>query len=137
VLALEEAYAKTETPVVSNNSAARHIVDVPMIIPEVNPEHTAVITAQKVRLGTEYGFIAVKPNCSIQSYVPALDPLREFGLKHVCVCTYQAISGAGKTFDTWPEMVTTHFSLYALPLSFLSALFSQTFIPSSTQSCPN
>jgi len=103
-LKLEEAYAKTETPVVSNNSAARMIDDVPMILPEVNNAHIAVIEAQKKRLGTKKGFIAVKPNCSIQSYVPALSPLSEFGVKEIAVCTYQAISGAGKTFDTWPEM---------------------------------
>jgi len=106
ILALEEAYAKLECPVVSNNSANRWTPDVPMVIPEVNPEHIAVIDAQKKRLGTKRGFIAVKSNCSIQSYVPALSPLREkYGVKDVLVCTYQAISGAGKTFATWPEMV--------------------------------
>jgi aspartate-semialdehyde dehydrogenase len=105
IMALEEAYARAETPVVSNNSAHRTTPDVPMIIPEVNPEHALVIAAQRKRLGTNVGFIAVKPNCSIQSYVPLLHPLREFGLKAVSVCTYQAISGAGKTFQTWPEMV--------------------------------
>lgn len=102
---LEEAYAKAEIPVVSNNSANRKINDVPMLIPEINDEHLNVIDSQKQRLGTKRGFIAVKPNCSIQSYVPALEPLREFGITKVLACTYQAISGAGKTFETWPEMV--------------------------------
>ena len=106
ILALEEAYAKAECPVISNNSANRWTPDVPMVIPEVNPEHIEVIAAQRQRLGTKRGFIAVKSNCSIQSYVPALSPLRaEYGLKEILVCTYQAISGAGKTFETWPEMV--------------------------------
>lgn len=105
IRALEEAYAKTETPVISNNSAHRHTPDVPMLIPEINGSHAAVIEAQRRRLGTKAGFIAVKPNCSIQSYVPALWPLLEYGPEQVMVCTYQAISGAGKTFDTWPEMV--------------------------------
>jgi aspartate-semialdehyde dehydrogenase len=104
-LKLEEAYARAETPVVSNNSAARMLVDVPMLIPEINAGHLAVIEHQRRRLGTARGFIAVKPNCSIQSYVPALDPLRAWGLREVAVCTYQAISGAGKTFASWPEMV--------------------------------
>ena len=102
---LEEEYARHECPVVSNNSAHRWTGDVPMVIPEVNPEHIAVIKAQRQRLGTRRGFIAVKSNCSIQSYVPALSPLRSFGVEKVLVCTYQAISGAGKTFATWPEMV--------------------------------
>lgn len=105
ILAMEEAYAKAECPVISNNSANRWTPDVPMVIPEINPEHCAVIEAQKKRLGTRRGFIAVKSNCSIQSYVPALSPLRSYGLKDVLVCTYQAISGAGKTFASWPEMV--------------------------------
>ena len=105
ILALEEAYAKYDCPVVSNNSANRGTPDVPMILPEVNPEHCEVIHAQRKRLGTKRGFIAVKPNCSIQSYVPALHPLREFGIKEVLATTYQAISGAGKTFESWPEMV--------------------------------
>lgn len=105
VLALEEEYAKAECPVVSNNSAARGIADVPMIVPEINHAHVGVIDAQRKRLGTKHGFIAVKPNCSIQSYVPALTPLRSFGIKQVAVTTYQAISGAGKTFESWPEMV--------------------------------
>jgi len=102
--ALEEGYAKAEVPVVSNNSANRPTPDVPMILPEVNPEHLAAIDKQRKRLGTKRGFIVVKPNCSIQSYVPALHPLREFGIEKVFVCTYQAISGAGKTFKDWPEM---------------------------------
>lgn len=105
IKALEEAYAKCECPVVSNNSAHRWTPDVPMVIPEINPEHIEVINAQRQRLGTKKGFIAVKSNCSIQSYVPALSPLREFGIEKILVCTYQAISGAGKTFETWPEMV--------------------------------
>ncbi len=105
IKALEEAYAKTETPVVSNNSAHRGTDDVPMVIPEINASHVALIDAQKARLGTTRGFIAVKPNCSIQSYVPMLTPLLKYGLKEVVVCTYQAISGAGKTFNEWPEMV--------------------------------
>ena len=105
IRALEEAYAKHECPVVSNNSAHRWTPDVPMVVPEVNPEHLQVIEAQRQRLGTKRGFIAVKSNCSIQSYVPALSPLRSFGIEKVLACTYQAISGAGKTFETWPEMV--------------------------------
>jgi len=102
---LEESYAKAETPVVSNNSACRMLPDVPMLIPEINAGHAPIIAAQRKRLGTKRGFIAVKPNCSIQSYVPALTPLKDFGLKAVSVCTYQAISGAGKTFDRWPEIL--------------------------------
>ncbi len=105
IKALEEAYAKAEVPVISNNSAHRGTQDVPMVIPEVNNAHIQIIEAQKKRLGTKRGFIAVKPNCSIQSYVPALSALKEFGPKDISVCTYQAISGAGKTFDTWPEML--------------------------------
>jgi aspartate-semialdehyde dehydrogenase len=105
VAELEEAYAKAEIPVVSNNSAHRGTADVPMLIPEINYAHTAVIEAQRARLGTKKGFISVKPNCSIQSYVPALEPLRKYGIKAVNVTTFQAISGAGKNFDTWPEMV--------------------------------
>lgn len=105
IKAIEEAYAKTETPVVSNNSAHRWTPDVPMIIPEVNPHHIEVIKYQKERLGTKKGFVAVKPNCSIQSYTPALDALKEFGPKLVVATTYQAISGAGKTFKDWPEMI--------------------------------
>ena len=102
---IEEEYAKTETPVVSNNSAHRWTPDVPMVVPEINPEHLEVIEAQKKRLGTTRGFICVKPNCSIQSYTPALTALKEFGPKLVVATTYQAISGAGKTFEQWPEMV--------------------------------
>ena len=105
IRALEEAYAKTDTPVVSNNSAHRWTPDVPMVIPELNDSHLAVIESQRKRLGVKNGFIAVKPNCSIQSYVPALHPLRQFGVSKVTACTYQAISGAGKTFADWPEMV--------------------------------
>ncbi len=105
IRAIEDAYAKTETPVVSNNSAHRWTPDVPMVIPEINPEHLEVIAAQKKRLGTKKGFVAVKPNCSIQGYAPALFALREFGPKEVVVTTYQAISGAGKTFKDWPEMI--------------------------------
>jgi len=106
IKSLEEAYAKAECPVVSNNSAHRWTPDVPMVIPEINPEHIEVISGQRKRLGTKRGFIAVKSNCSIQSYVPAFHPLKDkFGLERALVCTYQAISGAGKTFDTWPEMI--------------------------------
>lgn len=105
IKALEEAYAKAECPVISNNSAHRFTDDVPMIVPELNADHAQIIPAQRKRLGTKRGFIAVKSNCSLQSYVPALFPLHEkFGVKNVLVCTYQAISGAGKTFETWPEM---------------------------------
>ncbi len=101
---LEDAYARAETPVVSNNSAHRKTPDVPMVIPELNGEHFQLIQAQRRRLGTTRGFVAVKPNCSIQSYVPALHPLLHFGVEEIVVSTYQAISGAGKTFDSWPEM---------------------------------
>lgn len=104
VRALEERYATLECPVISNNSAHRATPDVPMVIPEVNPEHCEVIPAQRARLGTKRGFIAVKSNCSIQSYVPALTPLRALEPTKIAVCTYQAISGAGKTFASWPEM---------------------------------
>ncbi len=106
IKALEEAYAKAECPVVSNNSANRGVADVPMVVPEINPEHIEIIEAQKKRLGTKRGFIAVKSNCSIQSYVPALHPLmKKFKATKVLACTYQAISGAGKTFETFPEIV--------------------------------
>lgn len=104
IKALEEAYAKAECPVISNNSAHRATPDVPMVVPEINPEHIEVIEHQRKRLGTNRGFIAVKSNCSIQSYVPALHPLMKYGINKVLACTYQAISGAGKTFETWPEM---------------------------------
>ena len=105
IKALEEAYAKAECPVVSNNSAHRFTPDVPMVVPEINAEHIDIIVAQRARLGTTRGFIAVKSNCSLQSYVPALHPLMDdFGVDKCLVCTYQAISGAGKTFETWPEM---------------------------------
>ena len=105
IRAIEEAYAKTETPVVSNNSAHRWTPDVPMVIPEINPEHFEVIASQKKRLGTARGFIAVKPNCSIQSYAPVLTAWKEFEPYEVVATTYQAISGAGKTFKDWPEMI--------------------------------
>ena len=101
---IEEAYAKTETPVVSNNSAHRWTEDVPMVVPEINPEHMKVIDFQKKRLGTKRGFVAVKPNCSIQSYAPVLTAWKEFEPYEVVATTYQAISGAGKTFQDWPEM---------------------------------
>ena len=105
IRALEEAYAKMEVPVVSNNSAHRFTADVPMVIPEINPDHIEVIAAQRKRLGTKRGFIAVKSNCSLQSYVPLLHPLKGYGIKQAAVCTYQAISGAGKTFKTMPEIL--------------------------------
>ncbi len=105
IRAIEEAYARAEVPVISNNSAHRWTPDVPMIIPELNPEHAEIIHAQRKRLGTSNGFIAVKPNCSIQSYTPALHALMEFGPKVVVATTYQAISGAGKTFKDWPEIL--------------------------------
>lgn len=105
IVILEEAYARREIPVISNNSANRMTPDVPMIMPEINWHHAEIIPIQRKRLGTKHGFIAVKPNCSLQSYVPALHPLMDFGPSEVMVCTYQAISGAGKTFESWPEMV--------------------------------
>ena len=105
IRALEETYAKMEVPVVSNNSAHRFTPDVPMIIPEINDEHLDIIPSQRKRLGTKRGFIAVKSNCSLQSYVPLLHPLKKFGIREVAVCTYQAISGAGKTFATMPEIL--------------------------------
>ncbi len=105
IKALEKANAKAEIPVVTNNSANRWTPDVPMVIPEINDSHLEVIAAQRKRLGTKRGFIAVKPNCSIQSYVPALTPLLKYGIKEVVATTYQAISGAGKTFKEWPEMI--------------------------------
>ena len=105
IRALEEKYAKAECPVVSNNSAHRFTPDVPMIIPEINDNHLDIIASQKARLGTKRGFIAVKSNCSLQSYVPAVHPLMKYGVTKVLACTYQAISGAGKTFERWPEMI--------------------------------
>ena len=105
IMKIEEDYAKTETPVVSNNKSHRWTPDVPMVVPEINPEHFEVIAAQKKRLGTQRGFIAVKPNCSIQSYAPVLTAWKEFEPYEVVATTYQAISGAGKTFKDWPEMV--------------------------------
>ncbi len=105
IRALEERYARLECPIVSNNSANRWTADVPMVVPEINADHIQIIEAQRRRLGTRRGFIAVKSNCSLQSYVPALHPLLKYGLDRALVCTYQAISGAGKTFERWPEMV--------------------------------
>ena len=106
IKALEERYAKAECPVVSNNSAHRHTEDVPMIIPEINPEHIEIIKSQRERLGTKRGFVAVKSNCSLQSYLPAMAVVNmKYPIDHALVTTYQAISGAGKTFETWPEMV--------------------------------
>ena len=105
IRALEEAYAKKDVPVVSNNSAHRFTPDVPMVIPEINDNHIEVIASQKARLGTKRGFIAVKSNCSLQSYVPLLHPLKKYGIQEAVVCTYQAISGAGKTFATMPEIL--------------------------------
>lgn len=105
IRALEETYAKAECPVISNNSAHRGTEDVPMIIPEINADHARVIEAQRKRLGTKRGFIAVKSNCSLQSYVPALHPLMKYGVKSALACTYQAISGAGKTFETFPDII--------------------------------
>ena len=105
IRALEEKYAKLECPVVSNNSAHRWTEDVPMVVPEINADHIRLIDQQRKRLGTKRGFVAVKSNCSLQSYVPALHPLLKYGLDKALVCTYQAISGAGKTFERWPEMV--------------------------------
>lgn len=104
-LALEEMYAKAECPVISNNSANRAVPDIPMIVPEINSEHASVIETQRKRLGTKRGFIAVKSNCSLQSYVPAVTPLLDLNVTKLLACTYQAISGAGKTFKTWPEMI--------------------------------
>lgn len=105
IRALEEKYAKAECPIVSNNSANRFTPDVPMVVPEINADHIKIIDAQRKRLGTKKGFVAVKSNCSLQSYVPAIAPLKELGVNKVLACTYQAISGAGKTFKTWPEMI--------------------------------
>ena len=106
IIELEESYAKLECPVISNNSANRYVDDVPMIIPEINPEHAQIIESQRIRLGTKRGFIAVKSNCSIQSYVPAMNAIMEkYEIESALACTYQAISGAGKTFERWPEMV--------------------------------
>ena len=125
IKAIEEAYAKTETPVVSNNSAHRWTPDVPMVIPEINPEHFEVIKHQKERLGTKRGFIAVKPNCSIQSYAPALTAWKEFEPYEVVATTYQAISGAGKTFKDWPEMA-------ALPENLIVKVVSEIHDPVTT-----
>ena len=125
IKALEERYAKAEIPVVSNNSAHRGTPDVPMVIPEINADHFAVIPSQRKRLGTKYGFIAVKPNCSIQSYVPALSALLDYEPTEVVVTTYQAISGAGKTFKDWPEMVE-------LPENLLIKVVSEIHDPVTT-----
>ena len=105
IRALEEAYANKECPVVSNNSANRGVEDVPMVVPEINADHIEIINAQRKRLGTKRGFIAVKSNCSLQSYVPAIHPLMDLGVTKVLACTYQAISGAGKTFETYPDIL--------------------------------
>jgi len=140
--ALEEAYAKSEIPVISNNKSHRWTPDVPMVIPELNPEHLTVIDNQKKRLGTKRGFIAVKSNCSIQSYVPALHPLRDFGITKVLATTYQAISGASKNFDTWPEMVDNVIPLIGgeeeksekEPLKIWGTVSGGSIIPASTPS---
>ena len=119
IKALEEAYAKAECPVVSNNSAHRMTPDVPMVVPEINADHLEIIPAQRKRLGTKRGFIAVKSNCSLQSYVPALHPLmKDFGVSKALVCTYQAISGAGKTFDRMPEIIDNVIHTAAVFVSF-------------------
>lgn len=139
IVELEERYAKAEIIVVSNNSANRWTKDVPMIIPELNKNHIDIVEAQKKRLGTKKGFIAVKPNCSIQSYVPMLFALRDFGLKEVVVSTYQAISGAGKTFDTWSEMVDNVIPFIGgeeeksekEPLRILGEVIEQEILPAS------
>ena len=109
---IEERYAKAETPVVSNNSANRSTPDVPMVIPEINADHFELINVQRKRLGTKRGFIVVKPNCSIQSYVPAISPLMEYKPTKILVCTYQAISGSGKIFSDWPEIVDNCYTIY-------------------------
>ena len=140
--ALEEKYAKLECPVISNNSAHRWTEDVPMIIPEINAEHITIIDSQRKRLGTTRGFIAVKSNCSLQSYIPALHPLRLHGLQQVLVCTYQAISGAGKTFSTWPEMIDNCIPYISgeeekselEPLKIWANVHNQKLIPATTPS---
>ena len=139
---LEERYAKAECPVISNNSAHRFTPDVPMIVPELNPEHTEIIPAQRRRLGTKRGFIAVKSNCSLQSYLPALHPLSSFGITKVLACTYQAISGAGKTFDTWPEMLDNVIPYIGgeeeksekEPLKIWGSIQNDTIVPASSPS---
>lgn len=136
---LEEHYARLDCPVISNNSACRGLPDVPMLLPECNGEHCAVLPLQRKRLGTVRGFIAVKPNCSLQSYVPALHPLQAFGLERVLVVTCQAISGAGKTFDSWPEMVDNVIPLIPgeeeksqqEPLKIWGSLTSEGILPAS------
>jgi aspartate-semialdehyde dehydrogenase len=142
ILALEEAYAKRECPVVSNNSAHRWTGDVPMVIPELNAEHLSVIEYQRKRLGTSRGFIAVKSNCSIQSYVPALHPLLDFGITRILATTYQAISGAGKTFAQWSEMVDNVIPLIGgeeeksekEPLKIWGAVENGVIVPATTPS---
>ena len=139
---LEERYAKAECPVISNYSAHRFTPDVPMIVPELNPEHTEIIPAQRRRLGTKRGFIAVKSNCSLQSYLPALHPLSSFGITKVLACTYQAISGAGKTFDTWPEMLDNVIPYIGgeeeksekEPLKIWGSIQNDTIVPASSPS---
>ena len=125
IRALEEKYAKAECPIVSNNSAHRFTPDVPMVIPEINADHIKIIEAQRKRLGTKRGFVAVKSNCSLQSYVPAIHPLKALGVDKVLACTYQAISGAGKTFQTWPEMVDNLIPYIGIVLTDDIAITSQ------------
>ena len=141
IKALEEAYAKSECPVVSNNSAHRWTPDVPMVIPEINPEHFEIIPLQRKRLGTKKGFITAKSNCSIQSYVPAFHPLKDkFKIDRALICTYQAISGAGKTFETWPEMVENVIPLIPgeeekseqEPLKIWGKIIDGTIVPAET-----
>lgn len=139
---LEERYAKLECPVISNNSAHRWTNDVPMVIPEINCDHLRLIEPQRKRLGTSRGFIAVKSNCSLQSYIPALHPLRQYGLRQILVCTYQAISGAGKTFSNWPEMIDNCIPYIAgeeekselEPLKIWGTIENQHLVPASTPS---
>ena len=142
IRALEETYAKHECPVMSNNSAHRFTPDVPMMIPEINDDHAQIIEAQRKRLGTKRGFVAVKSNCSLQSYVPALHPLKEWGITTVLACTYQAISGAGKNFETWPEMVDNDIPFIGgeeeksekEPLKIWGTVSDSEIIPASTPS---
>ena len=127
IRAIEDGYAKTETPVVSNNSAHRWTPDVPMVVPEINPEHFDIIPFQKKRLGTKRGFVAVKPNCSIQSYAPAISAWLKYEPTQVLACTYQAISGAGKTFANWPEMVENVKS--EIPMQVIPSTIGSSFLP--------
>ncbi len=139
---LEEAYAKAEIPVVSNNSAHRGVPDVPMLIPEINADHIRVIEQQRRRLGTKRGFVAVKPNCSLQSYMGALHPLKDFGITKVLACTYQAISGAGKTFERMPEILDNIIPFISgeeeksekEPLKIWGELTDQGIVPATTPS---